>query len=152
MKIIDSKGRLFGKLNVIDLLTAIILLVVVGAVAMRLFGNKAIQSVTQPDIKIRYEVICEDIPEPISLSCEDFVGQQILSSGKLLPAYITDCKAAKDTDGKQVLYIVVEGTAKQNGYVYALGTQELRIGMEHLVKTTNVEFDGTICALEIQND
>ena len=40
MKIIDKKGRLFGLINIVDLLIIILLLALV-AVGVKRFGNKA---------------------------------------------------------------------------------------------------------------
>ena len=40
MKIIDEKGRLFGKLNLIDLLVIILLIAAVAAVAWKLVGKR----------------------------------------------------------------------------------------------------------------
>ena len=45
MKIIDEKGRLFGKLNLIDLLVIILLIAAVAAVAWKLVGKKAAAAV-----------------------------------------------------------------------------------------------------------
>ena len=39
MKLIDEKGRLFGKVNLIDLCIVLIVIAGVAAVAMKLFGN-----------------------------------------------------------------------------------------------------------------
>ena len=45
MKIIDEKGRLFGKLNLIDLLVIVLLIAAVAAVAWKLVGKKAAETV-----------------------------------------------------------------------------------------------------------
>ena len=41
MKIIDEKGRLFGKLNLIDLLVIVLILAVVFVAVWKLGGSKA---------------------------------------------------------------------------------------------------------------
>ena len=41
MKIIDEKGRLFGKINLIDLLVIVLVVAVVAAVGWKLVGKKA---------------------------------------------------------------------------------------------------------------
>ena len=46
MKLIDEKGRLFGKINLIDLLVVILIVAVIAAVAWKLGGRKAATAVT----------------------------------------------------------------------------------------------------------
>lgn len=147
MKIMDEKGRLFGKVNLIDLAVVLVILVAVAAVAMKVFGNNVVESVTSPTVGITYEVVCEDVPQSVADYCQANVGEQLLSSGKLLDAHITDCRAEETADGID-LYFTVEGTTSYSGHTYTMGSQEVRVGMEHLVKTSSIECEGIICALE----
>ncbi len=148
MKMIDKNGRLFGKLNLIDLAVVLVILVVAAALCMKLFGNKAVEAVTSPDKAITYQVVCEDVPQAVADYCTANTGEQLLSSGKLLNAYITACDVQEGDEGYD-LYFTVEGTASFAGHTYKLGSQEVRVGMEHLVKTTSIECTGIICALEV---
>ena len=151
MKIVDKNGRLFGKVNLIDLFVVLILIVAVAAVAMKTFGNKAVSAVTSPDVSISYQVVCEDVPQAVADYCEDHVGEQLLSSGKLLDAHITACSAEVDAEGQVNLYFTIEGICSYSGNTYSLGSQEVRVGMEHLVKTSSIECTGIICDLETAN-
>ena len=148
MKIIDKNGRLFGKLNLIDLAVILVVVIVVGALGMKLFGKDAVEAVTSPDVKVTYQVVCEDVPEAVAEYCKENIGQQLLSSGKLLNAHITECEAVNVESGVIDLYFTVEGTASFSGHTYAMGSQEVRVGMEHLVKTSSIECTGIICSLE----
>ena len=49
MKLIDEKGRLFGKINLIDLLVVLLIVAVLAAVAWKLGGKKAAAAVTGAD-------------------------------------------------------------------------------------------------------
>ncbi len=53
MKIIDEKGRLFGKINLIDLLVIVLVVAVVAAVGWKLVGKKAAASVSITTMKSR---------------------------------------------------------------------------------------------------
>ncbi len=147
MKFIDEKGRLGGKVNLIDLAVVVVLVVAVAAVGMKLFGNKAVEAVTSPAVKIQYEVVCENVPQSVAEYCEAHVGEQLLSSGKLLDAYVTDCRSEETAEGTD-LYFTVEGTCNYTGHTYSLGSQEVRVGMEHLMKTSSIECEGIISSLE----
>ena len=151
MKIVDQNGRLFGKLNIIDLLVILVIVVAVAALGMKLFGNDAVEAVTSPEVKITYQVVCEDVPEAVADYCKAHTGEQLLSSGKLLNAHITGCEAVQAEDGVIDLYFTVEGTSSFTGHTYAMDSQEVRVGMEHLVKTSSIECEGIICALEVND-
>ena len=151
MKIIDKNGRLFGKLSLIDLAVVLIIVVAVGALGMKFFGNDAVEAVTSPDVQITYQVVCEDVPHAVAEYCQENFHQQLLSSGKLLNAYIVECVATEMPDDTIDLYFKIEGTASYAGSTYALGSQEVRVGMEHLVKTSSIECKGIICSLEAKH-
>ena len=151
MKIIDKNGRLFGKLNLIDLAVILIVIVAVGALCMKVFGNDAVEAVTSPNVGITYEVVCEDVPLAVADYCVENYAEQLLSSGKLLNAYIIGCETARRTDDTVDLYFTIEGTASYSGSTYVMGSQEVRVGMEHLVKTSSIECQGIICSLEARH-
>ena len=98
MKIIDKNGRLFGKLNLIDLAVVLVIVVAVAALGMKLFGNDAVEAVTSPTVGITYEVVCEDVPQAVADYCTENYAEQLLSSGKLLNAYIIGCESVVSPD------------------------------------------------------
>lgn len=154
MKIIDEKGRLFGKLNLIDLAVILVLIVVVAAVGMKVFGNDAVEAVTSEKVLLTYEVVCQDVPEDVAEYCEAHVGGQLLSSGKLLNAYITGCRSetVETPQGSRVdLYFTIEAHTTFST-TYVVGSQEVRVGKEHLVKTSDIEVEGIISGLEVSAD
>ncbi len=151
MKLIDEKGRLFGKVNLIDLVVIVLVVAVIGALCMKLFGNKAVESITSPNVAITYEVVCEDVPQAVADYCTENYYNKLLSSGKLLDAYITGCEAVEMPDETIDLYFTIEGTCPYSGNTYVMGSQEVRVGMEHLVKTSDIECTGIICALEAKH-
>ena len=53
MKLIDEKGRLFGKINLIDLLVVLLIVAVLAAVVWKLGGKKAAAAVTGTDKNLR---------------------------------------------------------------------------------------------------
>ena len=71
MKIIDEKGRLFGKINLIDLLIVLAVALVAVAFVWKITGSRAPGDVAQHDhlinsgdeITVRYEVIVAGIDE-----------------------------------------------------------------------------------------
>ena len=60
MKLIDKKGRLFGKVNIIDLLVVLLVLAAVAAVCWKVAGRKAAASVAAPKHAVSFTVVFED--------------------------------------------------------------------------------------------
>lgn len=152
MKLIDEKGRLFGKLNLIDLAVVVIVVVAVAAVAMKVFGNKAVSAVTSQQVTLTYEVVAQDVPQHVADYCVAHTGGQLLSSGKLLDGSITACEAVEVPDGDSTrtdLYFTIEVNTAFSNSAYSVGSQEVRVGMEHLVKTSDIEVEGVISNLEV---
>ena len=152
MKLVDEKGRLFGKLNLIDLAVIIIVLAVVAAVGMKLFGNKAVASATTQQVTLTYEVVAQDVPDHVAEYCVAHTGGQLLSSGKLLDGYITGCEAVEVSDENGTLYFTIEVNTTFSSSAYVVGSQEVRVGMEHLVKTSDIEVEGIISNLEVTSN
>ena len=80
MKLIDEKGRLFGKINLIDLLVVILIVAVIAAVAWKLGGRKAAAAVTGSAKKAVYTVEIEDVPADIAAYAETFQSSVLLDS------------------------------------------------------------------------
>ena len=93
MKIIDEKGRLFGKINLIDLLVLVLVVAVVLAVGWKLVGKKAAASVSNNNHEITFTVLFEDQPIEVAEFAETQIGKQIVNNAKLVSAEITGCEA-----------------------------------------------------------
>ena len=52
-------------------------------------------------------------------------------------------------NGHLRLYITVEAIASFTGNVYKVGPQEVRVGYEYILKTSEFELTGLISALEV---
>lgn len=155
MKVIDEKGRLFGKLNLIDLAVVVIVVVAVAAVAMKVFGNKAVSAVTSQQVKLTYEVVAEDVPQHVADYCVAHTGGQLMSSGKLLDGSITGCEAVDVSEGdgtRTDLYFTIEVNTTFSNSAYSVGSQEVRVGIEHLVKTSDIEVTGVVSSLEVETN
>ena len=89
MKIIDEKGRLFGKLNLIDLLVIILLIAAVAAVAWKLVGKKAAEPVADTGRTITYTVTVEDVNRGAAEFASTQIGKSLVNNSKVVDAAIT---------------------------------------------------------------
>ena len=90
MKLIDEKGRLFGKINLIDLLVVLLIVAVLAAVVWKLGGRKAAAAVTGTEKKAVYTVEFEDVPADIAHFAETQIGKSLVNDSKVIAASITD--------------------------------------------------------------
>ena len=102
MKIIDEKGRLFGKLNLIDLLVIILLIAAVAAVAWKLVGKKAAEAVADTGRTITYTVTVEDVNREAAEFASTQIGKSLVNNSKVVDAAITDAAVTDRADSAHV--------------------------------------------------
>lgn len=158
-------GKLFGKINIIDLM--VILLIVAAAVflGVRLGERNGTPSNTPTTSRIRYVVkVTRMDPELYDAIKEriDAGETQLLAGEALFDGYIVDMYAtphintAATDDGRYVsaedpyylnVYITVEAPVS-NAMTNLVATQETRLGSSIWVKTVGMQVSGTVIALE----
>ena len=175
MKILDEKGKLFGKINVIDLLILLVVLAVLAVVATNLLdGNPDGDSPVSDDpssvssgvkcnltYTVRVTAQREDVADQISrfVNISEGKKDQLMHNGALVEgAYVVDywtepCRynvlntgevkiigaAEADAAGLVDICLLVESVV-EDSTTSLVGTQEVRIGKTHILKTTHIEF------------
>ena len=146
MKIVDEKGRLFGKVNLIDLLVLLLVIAAAAALIWKTAGKKAAEHAAKP-LRATYTVLCAETPKEICDFAETQVGEKLLNNA--------ECRAEPSSpdapDGAQDLYITIDAAATTANNVYKVASQEIRTGYEYNVKTPYFELPGVICAMEVEN-
>lgn len=163
-----KNGKLFGKLNVIDLL---VILVIVAAVALVGFslasssGEEKEGSVTVAELteaNIRFTVRCKELPQLLvdnviadlekgsyTVSGEQVSPRRIFNSGEILDGQIVEWWTEPgEEEGTVNFYAVVEACATTPNGVYALQYQEIRLGKSYTLKTLGIELNGETIAVE----
>ena len=153
MKIIDEKGRLFGKINLIDLLVIVLVIAIIAAVGWKLVGKKAAVSVSDNTHEMTFTVLFEDQPAEVAQFAETQIGKQLVNNAKLVSAEVTGCEAVSSirTLGHVDLSVTVKATATYSGNVWTVGSQEVRVGYEYILKTSEFELTGIISDMEADN-
>lgn len=168
-KFIDEKGKFFGKINVIDLIVLALIAVIVVVLGMKL-ANRASGLPTEGEgVHLEYTVLVSRVSQEVY----DSVAQQVAAGGEsnTLMAngdMLTGCtvksitsaphrEAVEKADGTIVLsdepgYVdatfAIEAVIT-NRVTQAVGTQEIRIGKSHIVKTKSYELiNGIILTCE----
>lgn len=165
MKIINEKGKLFGIINVVDLLLLIAVIAVVGAIGWQLFGSK-VNDVVSPQVELTAEVVIVGTPPRIidEVLRQDLVGKRLVAGNEYMNAVITDVWLedyiiqairddgiivdATDPSKKDVVIKISTNVAKDTPSP-KIGSQEVRAGRTFILKTQTFECSGTIRYVEI---
>lgn len=173
MKIVKN-GRLFGKLNIVDVLILLVVIAAVAFLAVRMVGGSGGETIAADEpsaqANLRYTVLCEDMPlmqaenAVTAVTAEDYElkldddsilkvsPNQIFNSNKFQDAQITSAEILPQddsADGQHVtVRFVIEAAAKNTVGSFVVGTQEVRIGRDYTVKTVDIEMLGTVSAME----
>ncbi len=155
----EEKSRRSGKFNVIDIIILLILVVGVAFVATKFLGNRGINQ--GAGTKIEYTVLVRgvnpDVCDTIMAYKDDNV--QLMADAAPVDGYVTDISYAphinygEDAAGNAVVS-VEEGENARVDMTFTIqatvasvvnnkvGTQEVRIGKSHIVKTSVFELEG----------
>lgn len=165
MKIIDEKGRLFGKLNIIDLLVILLIAAIAVAAVMKFTGADTANDHYDASLNrnIEYTVICRVVYNPIVAEAKKEVGNQLMAGGELVEGCFikaVDVEPHYDTyvdnEGKMQkqlsedysdVVFTIAGEAPFVNNAYKVGTQEVRVARSHIVKTLTFEMTGTVTTL-----
>lgn len=165
MKIINEKGKLFGIINLVDLLIIIAVIAVAGAIGMQLFGQK-INDAVSPQVELIADVVVIGTPPRLieEIERQDLVGEKLVSGNEYMNAEVIDVWMedyvvqavrsdgiivdAKDPSKKDVV-IRVKTTVAKGTPSPKIGNQELRAGRTYILKTQTFECSGTIRYVEI---
>lgn len=161
-----KKGKLFGKLNIIDILVLVVVIAAVGLFAYRMFrpAEKATigSEINVSEPNLLFSVLCDDVPREMAQNIYDSVhgeerdlGGEIVSprriynSGKLMDAEIVECTIIETDDEDFVqLRFDLQAHAELNSGAYAIGWQEIRLANVYSVKTVEIEIEGPVISME----
>ena len=161
MTIIDKKGKLFGKINIIDLL---VLIIVVGLIA---FGAKRMGSGKVSQSETKEALVTYEIAEIRQLSVDQIkVGDPLYHYDK--GTYIgtiesVDVEPYRDVleyngrwveaevPKKFVANIVVKANIEETDQYYLVGGEQTRVGIQFRLKNKNFAAFGTVLDVKVED-
>lgn len=165
MKVINEKGKLFGIINIVDLIVLLLVVAVAGVLATQLLGNKVTDAVSQKvDCYAQIRIIGAHPSMVTDIKNRDMAGERMVSGNEYLSSTIEDVwiedyrvqavtddgriVTATDPDKKDIIFLVKTQVAPDTASP-KIGSQELRAGKTFIVKTQTYECSGTIRYVEI---
>ncbi|HHX93319.1 MAG TPA: DUF4330 domain-containing protein [Clostridiales bacterium] len=164
MKLIDEKGKLFGLVNVVDLIVVLAIVAVAGAIAVKVLGTRVTDAISEKvDCYAEVAIIGAAPRIYEEVMRQDLVGERLVSGNEYLSATIEDVwledyvEQAKTDDGrivdakdptKKTIVVLIRTTVAKDTPSPKIGSQELRSGRTYIVKTQTFESSGTIRYVE----
>ncbi|MDO4269871.1 MAG: DUF4330 domain-containing protein [Eubacteriales bacterium] len=168
MKIINEKGKLFGVINIVDLLVLLAAIAVVAGVGYKLFAPKIAESIS-PQVEmtaiIRVRGATPFLQKEMARNSQ--IGKKLVSGNSFTEAEITDMQVedyvqqvttadgrivdALDGTKKDLVFTVKTKVAKGTA-TPSIGTQEVRAGRTFILKTDDFETTGNIDSVDIADE
>lgn len=154
---LDEKGRLFGKINIIDLLVLLLIVAVAVVVGIKLLGGGGLLGNDAQGATITYTVKVSGVDPTVYDNIKGYKGDALMASGTVIAgSEIMDitqtphtASATIDTQSGALVVPLDQDLVDVTFTIKArvpdritneVGTQEVRIGKTHTVKTIHFEF------------
>lgn len=160
---IDEKGRLFGKINIVDLLVILVIVIAAVVLGMKFLkpGSSGIAGGSSVKHHVEYTVLVESVQPAVYESIkENYIPSTLMASGELLDGQVTGVEAKPHADnvtvstsGDTVAFTADKGLLDltftvecnvSNPVTTEIGTQEVRVGKSHILKTDKFELNGVV--------
>lgn len=152
---IDEKGRLFGKINIVDLLVILVIVIAAVVLGMKFLGGSGNGAINPTKTHVTYTVLVEGVEPEVYENIQKYIPSTLMASGELLDGQVTavtaephEQKISVSSTGKSVIVPVDDDLLDLtftiecnvvNTVTTELGTQEIRVGKTHIVKTDKIE-------------
>lgn len=168
MKIIDEKGKLFGIINIVDLIVIILILSIAGGICYRLISSRVNASGGNPlgGEKEVYVTLYaqQQIPEVADAIKK---GDRLVANNQYTDAEVVEVVDVQpaatvnpNADGQSVqsthplwkdITIIIKDKVNPSNVILKAGEQEIRVGYPFIFKTQTVEANSRIKKIEIKD-
>ncbi len=160
MSLIDSKGKVFGLINIIDLLVILLIVAVVGRFTLKQKQKSAGAVTTNIEVVLHVKEVRDATTNVVKVG--DIVKETKSNAvlGKVMNVEIKPSDTLVETaDGRIVVYpnpvykdmlitLVGSGSAGENAIV--LGSNEIRVGTSLQLKTNMYSVTTTVMSINVQ--
>ncbi len=165
--IIDKKGRLFGKISIIDILIILVLIAII-IFAYKFFNKKEVV-VNDDTVDMYYTVETRNMTKEFIDQVRNNEGKSLYNAvrnyyiGEMVSCevepfytyennYETGTVDRVECEGKYSVYIKIKGSAKLSEKDITVGEQEIKVGMQLAVKGKGFATNTWIVKVELQED
>lgn len=157
---IDEKGRLFGKINIVDLLVILVILIGAAVVAVKFLGPGSTAAINPAKTHVTYQVLVEGVQPEVYENVQKHIPGTLMASGEFLDGQVTAVTATPHASEASVsasgdmLLVPVDSDLLDlvftiecnvvNPVTTEIGPQEVRVGKTHIVKTDKFELSNGV--------
>lgn len=165
-KLIDEKGRIFGKINVVDMLVIAVIVVIIGALVYRVTSssmNAEGTNILMPDqdiyVKFYANAVVPEVVDALKvgdklINSGNFTNAEIVSVDVTPAAYITTNSEGEPLKMEHPMWydimVVVKDTANPSSPILKVANQEVRVNYTFLLKTQTFEVNCRIREIEFK--
>lgn len=168
VKFMDNRGRLLGKVNVVDLFVIVIIIALAAAVIYKKTSNAVNTAGVGGDAADEYcyvTLYCNQMVPEVSSTIS--IGDHMVANGKYTDAEIVAVNeqpaayVGYDDNGKAVLSqhplwkdvtVVIKEKISPNSVILKVGEQEVRVGYQYIFKTQRVESGAKVRRVEFESE
>jgi hypothetical protein len=161
LALVDNKGRLFGKINIIDL---VIVLIILGVVAGSLYKLQLFGRHTSDERPVTVTLYLKEVsPETVDALQEGDIlteSTENLPLGKVIKKEVRKAlKEAPTADGRLVaadsptkfdVYLTTEGNLRVTGDQVLVGRRDIKVGLNLNIKSPRAVCFPTVLAYEVK--
>jgi Tfp pilus assembly major pilin PilA len=166
---IDKKGKLFGLVNIVDLIVVLLIIAVVAAIGYKLFSSKLNAqngtTLTEDDQYCYVTVVASQVVPEIAEQLHE--GDKLVANNAFTDAEIVSVKCEDadyvgvNSEGEAVqskhpmwkdVTCVVKEKINPNSVILKVGDQEVRVGFKIILNTQVVETNSRIRDIEFKED
>jgi hypothetical protein len=159
MKIINEKGKLFGLVNLVDLLVAAAIVLAAVGIAYKIFAAPVAEAVSPKQdvvftcrVRALYPRAMAEIEKSVgeklvagNAYVEDAVLESVAFEPYVMQVPTADGRIVDAEDPSRVdAVFTVRAKVTRDAPILKTGTQEFRVGMGHFLKTKYIEFSTTV--------
>ena len=159
---IDEKGRLFGKINIVDLLVILVIIIAAAVLGIKFLGPDSSVAINPKTTHVTYQVLVESVQPAVyeSIIDNNYVPSTLMASGEFLDGQVVAVESKPHTTNATVSAsgdMLMVSTDKElldliftiecnvvNPITTEIGPQEVRVGKSHIVKTDKFEFSNGV--------
>lgn len=167
-KIIDEKGRLFGKINIVDLAVIVIIIAVIAVVVIRLNSQRMNARSENPlsdqetvYVTLTSSLVVPEIAESIKpgdklVANNHFTTGEVVSVESVPASYVSNNSEGKAVLSEHPLWkdltIVIKDKVDPSSVILKAGEQEVRVGYSYIFKTQTVETNCKIRGIDFVDE
>jgi len=163
VRFLDEKGRVFGKISVVDLIIVLALILAVAWFAYAKFGRDLGQEIAAREVPVRYTIVVSGLRPTTADALKKGGPVSEFKTGARIGT-ISDVKVEQGdiwtmhddgrwlrtkTDDRVDVYVTVEATAREGENVVTVNGVEVRVGTSLGVTTKWVAVNGNIMTLDL---